>query len=257
MMLGLIPLTSGEIRIDGARSAGGDFRAVRRTIGYLPENVVLYDNLTGLETLHFFSRLKGVHRHENVPAALERVGLAHAAKRRVREYSKGMRQRLGFAQALLGKPHILFLDEPTSGLDPEAIRELLRDPAPAQRRGRDDGDHLAHPRRDPGAGRSPGDHDRRQDPGHAARCRPCANRWICRCGSTCGVAAGAFRRGARRARPSAGERHRGPRRSHRPCSAGAKPRWRCSKRLPRWMAGCVDLNVREPSLEDVFFGFSD
>jgi Cu-processing system ATP-binding protein len=121
MMLGLTPPTSGDIRIDGARVSGGDFRAVRRSVGYLPENVVLYDNLTGLETLHFFSRLKGVSAAEN-NRVLERVGLGHAARRRVREYSKGMRQRLGFAQALLGKPRFLFLDEPTTGLDPEAIR---------------------------------------------------------------------------------------------------------------------------------------
>ncbi|NLF54493.1 MAG: ABC transporter ATP-binding protein [Thauera phenolivorans] len=121
MMLGLIPLTAGEIRIDGASVVGGDFRAVRRKVGYLPENIVLYDNLNGLETLQFFARLKGVSSADN-PRLLERVGLAHAAKRRVREYSKGMRQRLGFAQALLGRPRILFLDEPTTGLDPEAIR---------------------------------------------------------------------------------------------------------------------------------------
>lgn len=121
MMLGLIPVTTGEISIGGAPVSGGDFRAVRRGVGYLPENVVLYDNLTGLETLHFFARLKGVPVAGNA-AVLDRVGLAHAARRRVREYSKGMRQRLGFAQALLGKPRILFLDEPTTGLDPEAIR---------------------------------------------------------------------------------------------------------------------------------------
>jgi len=121
MMLGLIPATAGEIRIDGAVVGGGNFRAVRRSVGYLPENVVLYDNLTGLETLQFFARLKAAPQADCAPA-LERVGLAHAAKRRVREYSKGMRQRLGFAQALLGKPRILFLDEPTTGLDPEAIR---------------------------------------------------------------------------------------------------------------------------------------
>jgi Cu-processing system ATP-binding protein len=121
MMLGLIPLTAGEIRIDGAPVPGSDFRAVRRKVGYLPENVVLYDNLTGAETLDFFARLKGVSPVQNA-ALLERVGLMHAAKRRVREYSKGMRQRLGFAQALLGTPRILFLDEPTTGLDPEAIR---------------------------------------------------------------------------------------------------------------------------------------
>ncbi|WP_425532210.1 ATP-binding cassette domain-containing protein [Aromatoleum anaerobium] len=123
MMLGLVPLTSGDIRIDGAPVSGGGFRAVRRKIGYLPENVVLYDNLTGFETLQFFARLKRVPANECAPV-LERVGLTHAARRRVREYSKGMRQRLGFAQALLGRPQILFLDEPTNGLDPEAIREF-------------------------------------------------------------------------------------------------------------------------------------
>ena len=123
MMLGLIPLTSGEILIDQASVSGSGFRAVRRKIGYLPENVVLYDNLTGLETLQFFSRLKGAPLQDCAPA-LDRVGLTHAATRRVREYSKGMRQRLGFAQALLGQPQILFLDEPTTGLDPEAIRDF-------------------------------------------------------------------------------------------------------------------------------------
>lgn len=129
MMLGLIPASAGEIHIDGAAVGGGDFRAVRRKVGYLPENVVLYDNLTGAETLAFFARLKGVSPAANA-RLLDRVGLAHAAARRVREYSKGMRQRLGFAQALLGSPKILFLDEPTTGLDPEAIRgfyAILRD----------------------------------------------------------------------------------------------------------------------------------
>jgi Cu-processing system ATP-binding protein len=124
MMLGLTPLSAGDIRIDGAPVSGGPaggFRAVRRKIGYLPENVVLYDNLTGAETLDFFARLKGVSPADNL-RLLERVGLVSAARRRVREYSKGMRQRLGFAQALLGRPRILFLDEPTNGLDPEAIR---------------------------------------------------------------------------------------------------------------------------------------
>ncbi len=123
MMLGLVPATAGEIRIGGVAVGGRDFRAARRAVGYLPENVVLYDNLTGLETLHFFARLKGAAVADCVPV-LERVGLAHAARRRVREYSKGMRQRLGFAQALLGKPRLLFLDEPTTGLDPEAIRDF-------------------------------------------------------------------------------------------------------------------------------------
>jgi Cu-processing system ATP-binding protein len=121
LMLGLETASAGEIRIQGSPVSGRGFRAVRRGIGYLPENVVLYDNLSGLETLRFFARLKNAPREE-CEAALERVGLGHAAGRAVREYSKGMRQRLGFAQALLGRPQVLFLDEPTTGLDPEAIR---------------------------------------------------------------------------------------------------------------------------------------
>ena len=123
MMLGLIPSTSGEILVGGAQVGGRGFRAARRHLGYLPENVVLYDNLNGLETLRFFARLKGAPLAQCQPA-LDKVGLAHAGKRPVREYSKGMRQRLGFAQALLGSPQVLFLDEPTSGLDPQAIRDF-------------------------------------------------------------------------------------------------------------------------------------
>ena len=123
MMLGLVPATSGEILVGGASVRGRGFRAARRHLGYLPEDVVLYDNLNGLETLRFFAKLKGAPLAQCQPA-LERVGLAHAGKRPVREYSKGMRQRLGFAQALLGAPQVLFLDEPTSGLDPQAIRDF-------------------------------------------------------------------------------------------------------------------------------------
>ena len=125
MMLGLIPVTTGQIRLDGESITGPRFRETRRKIGYLPENVVLYDNLTGLETLFFFADLKAVPRKQ-CAALLEKVGLSHAAGRRVREYSKGMRQRLGFAQALLGTPRLLFLDEPTTGLDPGAIRDFYR-----------------------------------------------------------------------------------------------------------------------------------
>lgn len=122
-MLGLIKPDAGEILINGTPLHGEAFRKVRRRIGYLPENIVFYDNLSGLETLHFFADLKGVPKSECLPV-LTTVGLDHAARRRVRGYSKGMRQRLGFAQALLGRPDILFLDEPTTGLDPVGIREF-------------------------------------------------------------------------------------------------------------------------------------
>jgi len=123
MMLGLLAPTAGSIAVAGVAVGGRHFRAARRQLGYLPENVVLYDNLDGLETLRFFARLKGAPL-QDCPAMLEKVGLAHAGKRPVREYSKGMRQRLGFAQALLGQPRVLFLDEPTNGLDPQAIRDF-------------------------------------------------------------------------------------------------------------------------------------
>jgi Cu-processing system ATP-binding protein len=123
MILGLVSATAGEIRVGGASVQGRGFRAARRHLGYLPENVVLYDNLSGLETLRFFARLKGAPLAQ-CPTVLERVGLAQAGQRPVREYSKGMRQRLGFAQALLGAPRVLLLDEPTNGLDPQAIRDF-------------------------------------------------------------------------------------------------------------------------------------
>ena len=125
MMLGLLPATRGEIRIDGQPVRGEAFRQVRRSIGYLPESLALYDNLSGLEIMLFFAKLKDADPRSCLPL-LEKVGLAHAARRRARGYSKGMRQRLGFAQALLGSPRLLFLDEPTNGLDPQGIREFYQ-----------------------------------------------------------------------------------------------------------------------------------
>jgi Cu-processing system ATP-binding protein len=125
LMLGLIAPSSGEIRVHDALTAGRNFRQARRGIGYLPESFVTYDNLTGLEVLRLFADLKRVPRGD-CEAILDRVGLNGAAKRRVRGYSKGMRQRLGFAQVLLGKPDLIFLDEPTNGLDPEGIHDFYR-----------------------------------------------------------------------------------------------------------------------------------
>lgn len=129
MMLGTISADEGKILLFGEPVNGARFRDVRRAIGYLPENVALYDNLSGLETLQFFARLKFADPR-TCAGLLDRVGLSHCMHRSVREYSKGMRQRLGFAQALLGRPRLLLLDEPTNGLDPEAIHafyEVLRE----------------------------------------------------------------------------------------------------------------------------------
>lgn len=122
LMLGLIRPTSGTVRVLGEDPGAGQF-AARRSLGYLPENVSFNMALTGRETLAFYARLKRVPV-ASTDALFERVGLGDAADRRVGTYSKGMRQRLGLAQALLGHPRVLLLDEPTTGLDPALRRSF-------------------------------------------------------------------------------------------------------------------------------------
>lgn len=120
MMLGLARPTAGTVRMldDDSSDAGA-----RARIGYLPENVSFNPMLSGRETLQFYAALKRAERNQ-VEKLLDRVGLVKAARQRVRTYSKGMRQRLGLAQALLGKPKVLLLDEPTTGLDPASRRDF-------------------------------------------------------------------------------------------------------------------------------------
>ncbi|PSJ80671.1 ABC transporter ATP-binding protein [Neisseria iguanae] len=130
LILGLITPTQGEVVLLGEKTGSKAGAAVRSQIGYLPETVALYPSMTGLETLAFYAKLKKQPLNKNQDL-LERVGISQAAKRRVGTYSKGMRQRLALAQALLGEPKVLLFDEPTTGLDPasrqmfyEVVREL-------------------------------------------------------------------------------------------------------------------------------------
>ena len=125
LCLGLLPATSGAITLLDSSPGTAPFNMVKRQIGFLPEQAMFQGSLTGQETLAFYARLKGADVSEN-DAILARVRLSDVAGRRVATYSKGMRQRLGLAQALIGSPKILLLDEPMSGLDPEARHNFFR-----------------------------------------------------------------------------------------------------------------------------------
>jgi len=132
MLLGLVKPSGGRADVLGAPLSDV---AVRRRIGFLPEDFRFYDWLTATELLELHGRLCGMERarvRDRVPVLLEMVGLAPHRGKRLREFSKGMLQRIGLAQALIHEPELIFLDEPTSGLDPMG-RRLVRDVIRAQR----------------------------------------------------------------------------------------------------------------------------
>ncbi len=128
MAIGLLEPDSGRVEYEGLGSPRS--ASVRARIGYAPQSLALYDELTGLENLRFFARLQGIRNlRERVDAALDRVQLTSRAKDRVRTYSGGMQRRLNLAVALLNDPEFLLLDEPTAGVDPQSrnnIIELVR-----------------------------------------------------------------------------------------------------------------------------------
>ena len=131
MLTGYLAPTEGQIRIDGHDISEEPVEA-RRRIGYLPEIPPLYLDMTPLEYLRFAAELKGVakeKRESEVERVMEKTQIQDMQERLIRHLSKGYRQRVGLAQALLGDPEVLILDEPMVGLDPKQIieiRELIR-----------------------------------------------------------------------------------------------------------------------------------
>ncbi len=129
ILAGILEPTSGRVRLDGQDTLENPKRLAER-LGYLPQEFGFYPHLTGEAMLRYLLRLKGVTapRGEKALVAelLEQVNLTFAAKRRVKGYSGGMRQRLGIAQAIAGDPRLIIVDEPTAGLDPEERLRLYR-----------------------------------------------------------------------------------------------------------------------------------
>ena len=123
MILGLVQPTAGEIRIFGEEVTERNRIEILRDTGSLIESPSYYGHLTGRENLEIIRTLKGVPEKE-IDEVLQIVRLEGQQKKKVREYSLGMKQRLGLAAALLGRPRLLLLDEPTNGLDPAGIQEM-------------------------------------------------------------------------------------------------------------------------------------
>ena len=130
ILMGLVPDWQGEAKLFGLPA--GD-PAARARVGFLPESHRLPGYLTGRQVLRLFAMLSGRERawvEERLPAWLARVDMERDADRKVKEYSKGMMQRIGLAQALIHEPELVFLDEPTDGVDPvgrAAVREIVKD----------------------------------------------------------------------------------------------------------------------------------
>jgi len=125
MLLGLTEPSAGEMEVLGLDPRRSPLE-VKRHVGYLPDAVGFYDDLTGRQNLRFTARLNRLDEAEaRIERLLDEVGLSEAADQPTGEYSRGMKQRLGLADALVKEPSILILDEPTTAIDPEGVAEIL------------------------------------------------------------------------------------------------------------------------------------
>lgn len=123
LVLGLVKKDGGLIKVLGEEVSPKNQKDINKNLGALIENPSFYDHLTGYENLEIICRLKGIDKSE-IQKTLDLVGLYNVDKKKARDYSLGMKQRLGIAIALLGHPKLLILDEPINGLDPQGIEEM-------------------------------------------------------------------------------------------------------------------------------------
>lgn len=127
MMLGLTEPTAGSVTVCGYNATSNPV-AVKRKVGYMPDNVGFYDGMNALDNLVYIARLNGIAEsqvHERAKEMMQMVGLENAMYKKAGTYSRGMKQRLGLAEVLIKQPEIIILDEPTNGIDPSGVKEFL------------------------------------------------------------------------------------------------------------------------------------
>ncbi|MEQ9289157.1 MAG: ABC transporter ATP-binding protein [Cyclobacteriaceae bacterium] len=127
MLMGLSEPHSGKVQVCGINPERQPIE-VKKKVGYLPEDIGFYEDLTGLENLVYTARLNGMSdekAYEKATSLLARVGLAHEGDKKTGKYSRGMRQRLGLADVLVKTPEVIILDEPTLSIDPAGVKDFL------------------------------------------------------------------------------------------------------------------------------------
>ena len=123
LILGLVKKDDGEIKVFGQEINSNNQKDLNKNLGALIESPSFYDHLSGYENLEIICQMKGIKKEE-ISKTLDLVGLNNVGKKKAKDYSLGMKQRLGIAMALIGSPKLLILDEPINGLDPQGIEEM-------------------------------------------------------------------------------------------------------------------------------------